>query len=128
MMKLKNIILWAGAAMLAVACSSELGSRVDQHANVGIPVPITVKSVQSIAGGAIIKVTIPDDPNLKGVVAEYERGGQVVNTKISRYVDSLTVEGYADTKEHIVKIYSFNVNEKRSKPVEFAFTRFLDSS
>ena len=100
MMKFSNIILWAGAAILAVACSSELGSRVDQHANVDIPVPITVKSVQSIAGGAIIKVTIPDDPNLKGVVAEYERGGKLVNTKISRYVDSLTVEGYADTKSH----------------------------
>ena len=117
-MKLKNIILWAGAAILAVACAEDLGSRVDQHANVGIPVPITVKSVQNIAGGAIIKVTIPDDPNLKGVVAEYERGGQVVNTKISRYVDSLTVEGYADTKTHKVSLYSFNVNEERSTGVD----------
>ena len=118
MMKLKNIILWAGAAMLAVACSDELGSRVDQYANVGIPVPITVKSVRNIAGGAVIKVTIPDDPTLKGVVAEYERNGEVVNTKISRYVDSLTVEGYADTKKHTVKLYSFNVNEERSSGVD----------
>ena len=118
MMKLKNIILWAGAAMLAVACSDELGSRVDQYANVGIPVPITVKSVRNIAGGAVIKVTIPDDPTLKGVVAEYERNGEVVNSKISRYVDSLTVEGYADTKKHTVKLYSFNVNEERSSAVD----------
>ena len=118
MMKLKNIILWAGAAMLAVACSDELGSRVDQYANVGIPVPITVKSVRNIPGGAVIKVTIPDDPSLKGVVAEYERAGEVVNTKISRYVDSLTVEGYADTQKHTVKLYSFNVNEERSSAVD----------
>ena len=106
--------------MLAAACSEELGSRVDQHANVGIPAPITVKSIRSIPGGAVIKVTIPDDPNLKGVVAEYERGGSVVNTKISRYVDSLTVEGYADIKTHTVTLYSFNVNEERSSgvPVE----------
>lgn len=122
MMKLKNFILWAVAAILAVACSDELGSRVDQHTNVGIPVPITVKSVQSIAGGAIIKVTIPDDPSLKGVVAEYERGGQIVNTKISRYVDSLTVEGYADTKSHKVTLYSFNVNEERSTGVDVDIT------
>lgn len=122
MMKLKNFILWAGAAILAVACSDELGSRVDQHANVGIPVPVAVKRVQSIAGGAIIKVTIPDDPNLKGVVAEYERGGQIVNTKISRYVDSLTVEGYADTKSHKVTLYSFNVNEERSTGVDVDIT------
>ncbi|MBQ6015486.1 MAG: DUF4959 domain-containing protein [Bacteroidales bacterium] len=118
MMKLKNIILWAGAAILAVACSDELGSRVDQYANVGIPVPITVKSVRNIAGGAVIKVTIPDDPNLKGVVAEYERRGEIVNAKISRYVDSLTVEGYADTKKHKVTLYSFNVNEERSSGVD----------
>lgn len=117
-MKLTNIILWAGAAMLAIACSEDLGSRVDQYANVGIPVPITVKSVRSIPGGAVIKVTIPDDPNLKGVVAEYKRGKSVVNTKISRYVDSLTVEGFADTEKHNITLYSFNVNEERSKGVD----------
>lgn len=122
MMKFKNIILWAGAVLLAVSCSDELGSRVDQHANVGIPVPVSVKSVENIAGGAIIKVTIPDDPNLKGVVAEYERGGKLVNTKISRYVDSLTVEGYADTKTHKVTLYSFNVNEERSTGVDVDIT------
>ena len=110
--------MWVTAVMAVAACSNELGSRVDQHANVGIPVPITVKSVRSIPGGAVIKVTIPDDPNLKGVVAVYNRGGEEVNTKISRYVDSLTVEGYADTQKHIVTLYSFNVNEERSSGVD----------
>lgn len=109
--------MWVGAALFAVACSDELGSRVDQYANVGIPIPITVKSVRNIAGGAVIKVTIPDDPSLKGIVAEYERGGEVVNTKISRYVDSLTVEGFADTNQHTIMLYSFNVNEERSSGV-----------
>lgn len=113
-----KILFWLGAALFASACSDELGSRVDQHANVGIPVPITVKSVRSIAGGAVIKVSIPDDPNLKGVVAVYNRGGAEVNTKISRYVDSLTVEGYADTQKHTVSLYSFNVNEERSSGVD----------
>ena len=120
-MKLKYIILSLGI-LAAAGCTGELGGRIDQYADVPVPQPVTIKSSYSIRGGAVVKVNIPDDPYLKGVVAEYERGGQVVNTKISRYVDSLTVEGYADTKEHIVKIYSFNVNEKRSKPVEFAFT------
>ena len=41
-----------------------------------------------------------------------------MNTKISRYVDSLTVEGYADTQKHTVKLYSFNVNEERSSAVD----------
>ncbi len=120
MIRIKHILIWAGALIAAASCSDELGSRVDQHANVGIPVPVTVKSVRNIPGGAVIKVTIPDDPNLKGVVAVYDRGGEEVKAKISRYVDSLTVEGYADTQKHIVTLYSFNVNEERSTgvPVE----------
>ena len=121
-MKLRNIILWAGAVIMAASCADDLGSRVDQHANVGIPAPVTVKSVRNIAGGAVIKVTIPDDPNLKGVVAEYERSGKTVNAKISRYVDSLTVEGYADTKTHKVTLYSFNVNEEKSSGVDVDIT------
>lgn len=118
MKRLIYIIVCAFAGVSIVSCSGNLGARVDQYANVGIPVPITVKSVRSIPGGAVIKVTIPDDPNLKGVVAEYKRGGMVVNSKISRYVDSLTVEGFADTEKHTVTLYSFNVNEERSKGVD----------
>lgn len=120
-MDYKHIFIILGLAGL-VSCSGSLGGRIDQHADVPVPSPVTVKSVYPTSGGAVIKVTIPDDPNLKGVVAEYERGGRLVNTKISRYIDSLTVEGYADTQEHIAKIYSFNVNEERSEPIEVRFT------
>ena len=115
------------ALVALVSCSGDLGGRIDQHANVPVPNPITIKSVYPISGGAVIKVSIPDDPNLKGVVAEYERGGQLVNTKISRYIDSLTVEGYADTQEHVAKLYAFNVNEERSSAVEVKFTPLTPS-
>ena len=118
-MRLFNII-FPVCALLASACSGELGGRIDQRPDVSKPQAVTIRSVKNISGGAIIKVNIPDDPNLKGVVAVYERNGEEVNAKISRYVDSLTVEGYADTKEHIVKIYSFNVNEERSDAVDVA--------
>lgn len=105
-------------ALALVSCSGELGGRIDQYADVPVPGPVSVKSIRSIAGGAVIKVTIPDDANLKGIVAEYERNGEIVNAKISRYVDSLTVEGFADTRPHKVNLFSFNVNEERSAPVE----------
>ena len=100
------------------SCSSEMGGRIDQKANVPAPSPVTIKSVRSISGGAVIKVVIPDDPYLKGVVAIYERNGVEVKSKISRYVDSLFVEGLPNTSEHVVKLYSFNVNEVLSEPVE----------
>ena len=107
------------AALVLSSCVKENGTgRVDQiDDTIPAPAPVMISSVRSIAGGAVIKVTIPDDDNLKGVVATYERNGEIVNTKISRYVDSLTVEGFADTQIHTINICSFNVNELRSEPV-----------
>lgn len=120
-MKILKIILPA-VFLAAVSCSGDLGGRIDQIPDVAKPLPVSVRSVENISGGAVIKVNIPDDPNLKGVVAVYERNGVEVNSKVSRYVDSLVVEGYADTRDHIVKVYSFNVNEERSEAVDVTIT------
>ena len=62
------------------SCSDELGGRIDQIANVPIPGKVTVTNIRSTAGGAVIKVAIPDDESLKGIVAEYERNGAIVNS------------------------------------------------
>ena len=105
-------------AILALAsCNDKLGGRIDQPVDAPIPGKVSVKSIRNIAGGAVIKVTIPDDESLKGIVAEYERNGVIVNSKISRYVDSLTVEGFPDTKPRTINLYAFNVNEERSEVV-----------
>ena len=116
-MNMKKISVILLCLSVLVSCSDRLGGRIDQPADVPVPGPVTVKSIRSTAGGAVIKVAIPDDENLKGIVAEYERNGQTVNSKISRYVDSLTIEGFADTNPHEVRLYSFNVNEERSEGV-----------
>lgn len=115
---MKKTIFIILAALVMASCSDELGGRIDQIANVPIPGKVTVTNIRSTAGGAVIKVAIPDDESLKGIVAEYERNGAIVNSKISRYVDSLTVEGFADTKPHKVTLYAFNVNEERSEGLE----------
>ena len=117
MKKIKTLLLTAVAVALS-ACSGELGGRIDQIVEMPVPGPVSVKSIRNTPGGAVIKVSIPDDPYLKGIVAEYDRGGVLVNSKISRYVDSLTVEGFADTNPHTVTLYSFNVNEDRSAGVD----------
>ncbi len=111
------------AALLLVCCAEENHGRIDQlDDSLSAPEKVEVTKVVSTAGGAILWVKIPDDKNIKGVVATYTRNGETVNSKISRYVDSLSVEGYADTDEHEVKVCSFNVNEDRSEPVSIKFT------
>ena len=108
---------------LLIYFSCEEAGRIDQiDETIPAPKPVEVTQVSSIPGGAVIRVKIPDDDNLKGVVATYERNGEVVNTKISRYLDSLVVEGYADTLDHKVQVSAFNVNEVTSTPVEVTIT------
>lgn len=121
---MKNTILLTAfsAVLLLSACVQENFGRIDQKDDsVPVPSPVTVKSVRSIPGGAVIKVSIPDDDNIKGVIATYVRNGEEVNTKISRFIDSLTVEGFPDTGEHSAKIASFNINEVQSSSVEVKF-------
>ena len=107
------------ASALIAGCAESNHGRVDQlDKDLAIPDPVEVTKVTPTSGGAVIWVKIPDDKNIKGVVATYTRGGEEVDAKISRYVDSLKVEGFADTEEHVIKVCSFNVNEEKSEPVE----------
>lgn len=119
---MKKIILLLGTVLVIAACSSnqnEFG-RIDQFdSNLPAPQPVSeIVKVKPISGGSIIWVKIPDDQNIKGVVATYERNGKTIDTKISRYVDSLEIVGYADTKTHKVKICTFNADEVRSTSID----------
>lgn len=118
------MIFTAVLALSASSCSDDtVHGRIDQkNKSVQIPQPVEVTSVRPISGGAVIKVKIPDDKYIKGVVATYDRHGVEVKSRISRYVDSLSVEGFADTEEHDIEICSFNVNEEKSEPVNIKIT------
>lgn len=98
---------------LAVASCSD-GNRIDQRGGSPVPQQPTIVDVKSVPGGAVLKIKIPDDPYLKGVVATYERNGVTVESRISRYLDTLEVKGYADLKEHEVKVASFNADDVKS--------------
>lgn len=126
---MKKILLSVAAlsvTVLLASCGED--GRLDQFDDsIPTPQPVEITEVTPTRGGAVLKVKIPDDDNLKGVVAVYNRNGQDVETKISRYVDTLAIEGYADVEEHEVKVYSFNANEKRSEPVEAKFTPLVSA-
>ena len=70
------------SAIFITACNDGANDfgRVDQkNDNIPAPSPVSVESVRSISGGAVIKVNIPDDDNVKGVIARYTRNGKQVN-------------------------------------------------
>lgn len=111
------------AILLFIGCAEDNHGRIDQlDGSLGTPQPVEVTKVKPTSGGAVLWVSIPDDRNIKGVVATYNRGGEEVNARISRYVDSLKVEGFADTDEHEIQVCSFNVNEDKSSPVTVKVT------
>ena len=126
---MKKIILsYLGLVTVVTFLGCAKAGRIDQiDKTIPAPKPVEIIQVTSIAGGAVIKVKIPDDDNLKGVVAKYERNGELVNSKTSRYLDSLVIVGYADTLPHVVEISSINVNEVLSTPVSVSIKSLAPS-
>jgi len=107
-------------AFLAFSCT-ETG-RIDQvDTEEYIPEQVTISSVRRVSGGAIVKFNLPDDTRLRAVRAEYTRSGEFAYTQVSKFVDSLKVEGFSDTLDHEVKIYSIGKNGKMSDPLSLNF-------
>lgn len=97
-------------------CKEE--GRIDQiDDSVPAPGPVTILGVTGKPGGATIKYKIPNDDNLLGVKIVYTRNGEICESKASRYVDTLVVEGFGNTDPQEVKLYSVGVNKKLSAPV-----------
>ncbi|MDD4728188.1 MAG: DUF4959 domain-containing protein [Dysgonamonadaceae bacterium] len=83
--------------------------------------PITEYTVTPISGGAIIDYTIPNDPNIKYIMAEFERNGEFFTEKSSVYKNSLTIEGFHKVDVAKAKIYKVNKNEQKSQPISIEF-------
>ncbi len=114
---MKKIIYGFFILIAFFACKEEkrLFYTDDQAA---APGQVEVKGIKNISGGAIIKFKVPDDPNLLGVKAVYNRNGQIVETKASLYVDTLVVEGFGDKQEQEIQLFSIGRNDKLSNPVK----------
>jgi hypothetical protein len=97
-------------------CKEE--GRLD-YIDYSVPAPacVTVEEVIDKPGGAVIKYRIPNDGNLLGVKVVYTRNGEMCESKASKYVDTLVVEGLGNTEPQVVQLYSIGVNDKVSEPV-----------
>jgi hypothetical protein len=107
---------------LAAGCKEE--GRLDQIDDAApAPAAVTLKGTPvATPGGAVIKYTVPNDENLLGVKAVYERSGQICETKASIYTDSLTLEGFSEERTYEVSLYSVGRNGKLSEPVSVQIT------
>lgn len=75
-------------------------------------------AVENLAGKAKITYTLPSNQDLLYVKAVYTlASGRIMEVKSSYYNNSLTVEGFADTDEHEIKLYAVNRSETESIPV-----------
>ena len=86
------------------------------------PTPLTEYQVTPINGGAIITYTVPNDPAVLCVTAEYNRNGQKFIERSSYHKNSLTIEGFKVIEPVKVTLYTENSHEVKSKPVTIEFT------
>lgn len=106
------------AACIAASCNKELETHSPISNDPAVPAQITDVAVVNGSGKATISYKLPSDPKLLYVKAVYTiTNGKQYETKASYYNNSLVVEGFADTLEHEVKLYSVSRSEIQSQPV-----------
>lgn len=105
-------------AGLITACNKELESHGPVSNNPAVPLKVSDVSVVNGNGMATLSYKLPADSNLLYVKAVYTiTSGQVCESRSSYYNNSIQVEGFADTLEHEVKLYSVSRSEVVSDPV-----------
>jgi hypothetical protein len=101
--------------LLLFSCRED--GRID-HIDGNAPAPAQVSdvTVRGTPGGAVLKYKLPKDENLLYVQAIYETQPGV-QRKAKSSCDSLVLEGYGDTQEYDIMLYSVGRNEKMSEPL-----------
>ncbi|UNY97485.1 DUF5126 domain-containing protein [Zhouia spongiae] len=80
------------------------------------PQPVTNVNFTAKPGGVILNYNIQDDAT-DYVLAEYEiRSGVIRQEKVSKYKNTMSLQGFASEGIHKVTLYSVNISEKRSEP------------
>lgn len=117
MKKIKYIILALLLIAIGQGCKEE--ERLD-HIDENAPAPKQVTDVKAVGtpGGAMLTYKVPPDPNLSYVKAVYEiQPGVFKEGKSSAYTDTIMLEGFGNTNEYEVKLYSVGTNDKPSEPL-----------
>lgn len=114
-------IIFLVTIVSALVCSGCTDIKLEPLTdNADKPVQVSNVSVTNEPGGATISYTLPDDPNLLYVVAEFssDMRGSIRTVKSSVFKNSLRLEGFMSTTQRTVKLYTVSRTEVRSDPVE----------
>ncbi|GAA4304765.1 DUF5000 domain-containing lipoprotein [Compostibacter hankyongensis] len=86
--------------------------------NDAVPDQVSNVHIKNLPGGAKISYNVPKSENLLYVKALYEiRKGTELEVKSSYYNNSLTIQGFPDTSEYEVKLYTVTRGEVASEPL-----------
>lgn len=114
---IKKISLFAWALAVLASCKKDEGHQ-PVSTDGTVPQPISQVQVENRPGKAKITYQVPTDKNLLYVQAEYMlSSGKMAEVKSSYYLDSLIVDGFADTLEHEIKLYSVSRSGVKSTPL-----------
>lgn len=117
MKKLSILYLFAITVIAFVSCEELEHKPISS--NTQTPQPISSPKVINKPGGATITYNLPDEEDILYVKAEYElANGRQYESRSSIYNDFIEVDGYGDTNEHVVSLYTVNRGGKTSEPTK----------
>lgn len=100
------------------SCTQDLGWREPIGEDGSKPSPISEAVVKNLNGKAEITYTLPKDPKVLYVAARYTMSnGEKAEVKSAYYSNLISVEGFADTKEYKVELFTVSRAGVESDPV-----------
>lgn len=114
---MKKLILIFSLIVFLFSCSEENLLKPYGPKDSSAPGVLKDVSVTAIPGGAKFNYTLPLDPDLLYVKAEYIVNGEKKSVVSSQYNTNLTIEGLPEKKEYEVDLYCVDKLNNQSQPV-----------
>lgn len=106
----------AAFLLLQAGCKKEIGEHRPITNSTAVPAQVKNIQVSNEKGKVTLTYEVPNDPNLLYVKATYRIKTGAAEVKASYYSNTLVLEGFGDTLEHEVKVYSVSRSEVASQP------------
>jgi len=93
----------------------------DNHSAYGgdgiAPGKVVINSVENTAGGAVIRFTPPNDPDLLYIKGKYSDENNIQKeVVVSSYIDSLSIIGFGLTGNYPVDVTAIDIGDNESEP------------
>ena len=113
-----QLSLFISSLLLMLFSCGKADVNVPFEDNGATPGKVEVVGVENASGIATIKYKVPDDRNISYIEAEYEYQGRTTKRKASFYTNEIMLDGFPESKDYTVSLYSVSFAERRSEPVQ----------